>query len=293
MATLSEKFDYLSKTKNLIKEAIAEKGVPVDDQTPFRSYPAKIKQIGTQATVTGWTPHWYDTEENLIDISNPGKNTIKLLIDINLSQPYLSFWINSTGSYSIDWGDNVVEVYSGESIVAHVYEKDETDVYRVIEVQAMGNADLTGFKTMIFNVSSALSDHLPILWLTLNAPIVNLSFVSNATNNQIVCPFLESIELESVLSLDTYAFSASYALVNVKLPESLETVGTFAFDKCYSLKFAKLPEGITSIPNNLFNQGYNVEKVNIPEGVESIGAYAFNYACKCKEIIIPEGVLTF
>lgn len=49
MGSINEKLTYLKETKNKIKEAIVAKGVAVDDNTTFRSYPDKITeiQIGT------------------------------------------------------------------------------------------------------------------------------------------------------------------------------------------------------------------------------------------------------
>lgn len=45
MGSINEKLTYLKETKNKIKEAIVAKGVPVDDNATFRSYPDKITQI--------------------------------------------------------------------------------------------------------------------------------------------------------------------------------------------------------------------------------------------------------
>lgn len=47
MGSINEKLTYLKETKNKIKEAIVAKGVPVDDNATFRSYPDKITQIET------------------------------------------------------------------------------------------------------------------------------------------------------------------------------------------------------------------------------------------------------
>lgn len=47
MGSINEKLTYLKETKNKIKEAIVAKGVAVDDNTTFRSYPDKITEIQT------------------------------------------------------------------------------------------------------------------------------------------------------------------------------------------------------------------------------------------------------
>jgi hypothetical protein len=45
MGTIADKLEYLGETKNLIKEAIAEKGVDMSDEPVFRDYPMRIGEI--------------------------------------------------------------------------------------------------------------------------------------------------------------------------------------------------------------------------------------------------------
>jgi hypothetical protein len=47
MSTTVEKLEYLNETKSVIKQAIINKGVAVDDTVPFRSYANKISSIKT------------------------------------------------------------------------------------------------------------------------------------------------------------------------------------------------------------------------------------------------------
>lgn len=47
MGTTADKLEYLSDTKELIRQAIIDKGVQVDLEETFRSYPDKISQIET------------------------------------------------------------------------------------------------------------------------------------------------------------------------------------------------------------------------------------------------------
>jgi len=43
--SLADKLNYLLETKNLIKDAIREKGVEISDTDTFRSYAEKILSI--------------------------------------------------------------------------------------------------------------------------------------------------------------------------------------------------------------------------------------------------------
>lgn len=47
MGTIAEKLSYLLQTKSHIAAAMAEKGVAVPADTPFRGYPALIASIKT------------------------------------------------------------------------------------------------------------------------------------------------------------------------------------------------------------------------------------------------------
>ena len=49
----SNKLNYLNETKELIKEALREKGVEVSDTATFRSYADKVKSISTGITPEG------------------------------------------------------------------------------------------------------------------------------------------------------------------------------------------------------------------------------------------------
>lgn len=47
MGSLQDKLTYLAETKNMIKNAILNKGVSISDTTPFRTYPSLINSITT------------------------------------------------------------------------------------------------------------------------------------------------------------------------------------------------------------------------------------------------------
>lgn len=43
--SIQDKFEYLDETKQLIRQAIIDKGVNVDENATFRSYASKIAEI--------------------------------------------------------------------------------------------------------------------------------------------------------------------------------------------------------------------------------------------------------
>ena len=64
MGTIAEKLTYLNSTKQAIKQAIIDKGVPVEDTDTFRSYATKIADIssggGEEPPQWSWPSGWPD-----------------------------------------------------------------------------------------------------------------------------------------------------------------------------------------------------------------------------------------
>ena len=54
LGTIAEKLLYLAETKELIRQAIIDKGVGVETSDPFRVYPDKIKEIKSGGS--DWIP---------------------------------------------------------------------------------------------------------------------------------------------------------------------------------------------------------------------------------------------
>ena len=127
----------------------------------------------------------------------------------------------------------------------------------------------------------------------------------------------ESVIFEGVLynvtSIGYSAFTYSYDLESVVLPNTIQTICRFAFYSC-SLKEIIIPNSVTEIKENAFSNSdfesitlscnitniedefcqccYNLNSIIIPPGVISIGARAF---ASCKSLVsieIPENVLS-
>ncbi len=79
-------------------------------------------------------------------------------------------------------------------------------------------------------------------------------------------------------------------LVNINLPEGLETIGKECFSLCSNLKTVNIPDSVKLIGPQSFEQCQNLEKVNIPDGVTEIGDRTFYQCKKLKSITIPDSV---
>lgn len=90
---------------------------------------------------------------------------------------------------------------------------------------------------------------------------------------------LVNIQLpEHLQSIGDSAFYACTKLKSVKIPDSVENIGESAFFNCTALESIKLPLGLKEIKKNTFYSCYFIEEVEIPFCVTKIGNTAF-YNC--------------
>lgn len=67
--SIENKLNYLSETKDLIKQALINKGVEVDDSTPFREYADKVKKINyTLSNVNNTNMESYNSTSQSLSI---------------------------------------------------------------------------------------------------------------------------------------------------------------------------------------------------------------------------------
>lgn len=94
----------------------------------------------------------------------------------------------------------------------------------------------------------------------------------------------------TVTMIGGYAFSYSYGLTSVTLPNSIDYIGGFAFSDCDNLLYVNLPNTIEEIPMHCFAASHNLVSVNIPSSVTKIGDYAFGDCPNLYAIEIPDNV---
>ena len=98
------------------------------------------------------------------------------------------------------------------------------------------------------------------------------------------------IILDSVTSIEEYAFSGCSSLKEITIPSSVTSIERGAFYGCSSLEEIAIPSSVTSIEQEAFLGCRSLKKITIPNTVTSIGIYTFKGCRSLKEITIPSSV---
>ena len=109
-----------------------------------------------------------------------------------------------------------------------------------------------------------------------------ITCLSNIT--QIGCYSFNSTNLiniqipNSVISIESYAFSDCSNLTSIQIPDSVTSIGGGAFRNCSKLTSVEIPNNIVSIEHSAFQSCTSLTDVVIGNSVTSIGENAF-YDC--------------
>lgn len=279
--TVATKLAYLADTKEAIKDAIVAKGVAVAEADTFRSYAAKIAEIETSAPAAEWTKpaEWPD-------ISVVGDNEINLLVTDGAGIAF-STTVAGSGTYSIDWGDGIIEngCTSG-AIKQHQYNYSGGTycpnlgywVYKIRIFNATGN--ITRWKVERHTYTASKQFHS-----ILCANIRGLNNITSAENMffsyagaWVECPILQTCFLPLNWSLATtstaYMFQYCRALVYVDLPDSWGNITNcnYMLNGCSALKKIKLPASWGNVTNVGYFVGYcsSLVDVELPESWNNV-----------------------
>lgn len=102
---------------------------------------------------------------------------------------------------------------------------------------------------------------------------------------------LTSISIpNSVVSIGNNAFNYCHSLTSISIPGGITNIGSSAFNYCFSLRSISIPQGVTSIGNSAFKNCYSLTSISITDGLTSIDSYAFHSSCSLSSISIPQCV---
>lgn len=94
---------------------------------------------------------------------------------------------------------------------------------------------------------------------------------------------------ESVLGIGEYAFLRLIALGSVDIPDSVVTIETGAFSQCGSISSVKVGKNLKYLGTYAFEYA-SISKIDLPEGLEYIGSGAFSQCDSLESLVVPKSV---
>lgn len=160
-------------------------------------------------------------------------------------------------------------------------------VTQIGEMAFSGCKELTNVSlSASISLGNGAFSNCPKLQLTLKGSGDNLVF----KNNMLIDKGSKSLQLVtytgskfvvpddgSIVAISNYAFYGNEELVEVVLPECIESIGQYTFAYCPNLKKVNLPSQITHIPHGAFCRS-GIESFVFPETIDIIDTYSF-YQC--------------
>lgn len=187
-------------------------------------------------------------------------------VDNSYQSQYL--WPNSTSGIREHAGVPVKKIYIPAAVVRVNPERSATGLF----------AQSTTLKEVTFGNSEGIKVELPFEMFAQCTNLKTVNFDGNVNNIGVAafigCESLQSVDLNGVESLDTYAFAKS-GLKEVTIPQSVSNVGAIAFGSCTALE-------TMTIESSLSNQDRRANKLldilgNINYVKDTNGKYGVQY----------------
>ena len=243
---LADNLSYLANTKNLIKNAIIEKGQDINSDTTFREYAAKISNISGGGT----TGYIFNTMTQMNSFSNQASDgdygvvyniyptfvnssgrysNVKLFNNITFDTPIVS-WINNTAGdksggdkFTYNIGPNLISLQAAPSILANYYNFISNDgIHYTFDALNSSNT-LDSFSGWTINVNYA-PELSKILFLYNSTEYIGAYSYSANTNvwsalpnqfNTVVTNILNGYNLYSGSKLTGNKFNTTYVVNNI------------------------------------------------------------------------------
>lgn len=114
--------------------------------------------------------------------------------------------------------------------------------------------------------------------------------LGTAFKGSAIIAFTELKYFTSLKKIAESAFEGCVNLVQITLPEQINSIGINAFSGCTNLKKIAIPDSTTSIDRSAFNECTSLASATIGNNVTSIGDGAFEYCSKLSSVTIPNSV---
>lgn len=121
--------------------------------------------------------------------------------------------------------------------------------------------------------------------------IILPSTITDIESTAFECCAVVNIEIpNSVETLGLKCFNSCYNLQSIVIPNSVKSIGARAFAESSKLSSAKISDAIKDIPTQCFWYCKNLEEITLPSNLETVGSSAFADCKKIKVIRLPETI---
>lgn len=151
------------------------------------------------------------------------------------------------------------------------------------------NVDLTSAGTLGDEILKKVSYLKDVHKLTVSGPM-------NTTDMAVIqqsMPSLVSLNLKhaQLVQIPDNQFNGKELLLEVILPDSLETIGNQAFRGCINLTTIRIPEKVKSLSNYTFYSCSNLVSIDFTEGLTSIGYECFYNCYSLEKLVLPQSLV--
>lgn len=91
----------------------------------------------------------------------------------------------------------------------------------------------------------------------------------------------------STKAIQPYAFRNDHSLIEVVIPESVETIGQSAFRGCAKLRCLRIPPSVTKLERNTFNGCNSLLSLELPEELSNIEKFTLSGQESLRNIALP------
>ena len=118
----------------------------------------------------------------------------------------------------------------------------------------------------------------------------NCNAIIETATNKLISGCKNTVILDSVTSIEDFAFSGCTGLTSITIPDSVTSIGWRTFEGCTNLTSITIPNSLTSIEDGAFSGCTGLTSLTIPDSVTSVDYCAFSGCTGLTSITIPDSV---